>query len=207
MSQRVTIILFLLSLAITSFSQKILKITNIEESNAIFQDYIEVYVDSTNSLDFDQISSEDYQQVFCSRYQNSAEETSIENTYWLHFILDYNPLECNPWVYKSHNNNQIVEVYTIIDGSMQMQKTGTNLPSISNDEIIPSSNIILIRGSGQIEYYLRLNSVKFRHPNFNLAFYDLASEFRMKNSNRHLSIVFSRDIVFNDSLRPFPILP
>ena len=64
MSYRIIIILFLLCQTITSFSQKILKITEIEESNAIFQDYIEVYVDSTNALDFEQISSEDFSKHF-----------------------------------------------------------------------------------------------------------------------------------------------
>ena len=94
MSQRIIIILFLLCPAVTSFSQKILKITDIEESNAIFQDYIEVYVDSTNSLNFDQISSEDFSKYFIP-VSEFEEETSISNTYWLHFILDYNPLEYN----------------------------------------------------------------------------------------------------------------
>ncbi len=85
MSQRVTIILFLLSLALTSFSQKILNITTIEESNAIFQDYIEVYVDSTNSLDFDRISSDAYSKYFVPA-SDFSEETSVGNTYWIHFI-------------------------------------------------------------------------------------------------------------------------
>ena len=126
MSQRVTIILFLLSLALTSFSQKILKITNIEESNAIFQDYIEVYVDSTNSLDFDQISSEDFSKNFVP-VSGFEEETSISNTYWLHFMLDYNPLEYNSMGLLIPFSNQIVEVYTLMDGSMLRQQTGSNI--------------------------------------------------------------------------------
>ena len=195
MSQRLIIILFLLCLTFTSFSQKVLKITTIEESNAIFQDYIEVYVDSTNSLEFDQISSKDFSKYFVP-VSEFEEETSLSNTYWLHFILDYNPLESYSMGMQIPFNNQIVEVYTLMNGSMLRQQTGLSLPTIANEEIIPNSSIIQISGSGQIEYYLKLNSVKFRDPDFNLAFVDLYSEFRQTNRSNIFQSFFIGILIF-----------
>lgn len=180
MNQRIIIIAFLLCLAFTSFSQKILKVTTVEESNAIFQDYIEVYTDTTNSLDLTLISSEEYRKRFVP-VSEFKEETSVLNTYWLHFILDYNPLENVVMGFYISYKNQLVEVYTIMNGSMQMQTTGFILPSISNDEIIPFTNIIPIEGAGQIEYFLRINSNKIRQPDFNITLIDLANAFRMES--------------------------
>lgn len=180
MNPRLFILIFLLCQTFVSFSQKILKITGVEEANTLILDYMEVYVDTTNSLGFDQISSGEYAERFIP-VSVFAEETSSENTYWLHFILDYNPVECVPMGMQISAQNHFIEIYTLIDGSMQMQKTGSYLPSILNDELVPHSNYILVEGNGQIEYYLKLNTSKFRHPSFKVTFYDLAAEIRVDN--------------------------
>jgi hypothetical protein len=180
MNTRIIILFFLLCQTFASFSQKILRITGVEEANTLILDYIEVYVDTSNSLDFDQISSGEYAGRFIP-VSVFEEETSSENTYWLHFILDYDPVECVPMGMQISAQNHFIEIYTAIDGSMQMQKTGSRIPSISNDELVPHSNYILVEGKGQIEYYLKLNTVKFRHPSFKVTFYDLASVVREDN--------------------------
>jgi serine phosphatase RsbU (regulator of sigma subunit) len=194
MNQRIIISIFLLCLASLSFSQNIFRLTTVEEANEKIQNYIEVYTDSTNSLDFDQISSEEYRKNFIpvSKFE---EETSYLNTYWLHFILDYDPVKCVPMGMQLSGQNYFIEVYTVIDGSVQMQKTGTRIPGISNDEIFPQSNYILIKGAGQIEYYLRLTTGKFRHPSFKLTFYDFESDLR-ETIRSPLFLAFFQGVLF-----------
>ena len=177
MNQRIILFTILLYLASSSYSQKILKITSVEEANALIQDHIEVYVDSTNLLDFNQVSSKEYAGRFIP-VSVFEEETTSENTYWLHFILDYDPVECVPMGMQISGQNYFTEIYSLIDGSVKIHKTGSGRTSKLNDELLPYTNYILVEGNGQIEYYLKLNTVKFRHPDFEVTFYDLADEFR-----------------------------
>lgn len=194
MNQRIIIFAILLYLASSSYSQKILKITSVEEANALIQDHIEVYVDSTNLLDFNQVSSKEYAGRFIP-VSVFEEETSSENTYWLHFILDYDPVECVPMGMQILGQNYFIEIYSLIDGSLKILKTGLGRTSNSNDELVPYSNYILVEGNGQIEYYLKLNTVKFRHPVFNVIFYDLADDFR-EDTRLNIFLAFFQGILF-----------
>jgi len=165
--QKVLISAFLIFITLNAFPQKELRISNTEQSDIVLGDFIEIYRDSTNSLNLDQIQSEKFINRFLS-LSDFKEKISSDCTYWLHFIIEnYNIIETKFGLYIPLENH-VVDVYTQTDSTINTQKTGFFINSDKNDEIIPLSNIIRIKGNGEINFYLKIKNINDELPRFQL---------------------------------------
>ena len=167
MRQIVLIFLFLIFFTINAFSQKVLRMPDIERSDEVLVDFIEIYRDSINTLDINQIKSEKYINDFVP-VSDFKEEISNNYTYWLHFTIEnYNIIDTKVGLYIPLENH-LVDVYTVTDTIINRQKTGFFINSDKNDEIIPLSNIIRIKGNGVINFYLKIKNINDELPRFQL---------------------------------------
>ena len=178
-----TLIFFLLNfITFSAFSQRSLRIPDIEKSFEIPASLIKVYCDSTNSLTANQIKSEKLSGYFVPISDFNA-EISNSNTYWLHLsIEDYNIVESRAGLYIPLENH-LVDVYTFTDSALTIQRTGFFMNSDKNDELIPLSNLIRIKGSGDIKIYLKIKNINDELPNFRLKLTNIEKSF-LKNKRK-----------------------
>ena len=169
-----------------SYAQEELKILSIDDVNERIQCYTEVFTDSSNTLEINQIASEQFQKKF-TKLSDFNEKLSNNNTYWLCFLLDINPaVNFSPGLQISKKNN-MVDVFIFSNDSLKRQKTGFLVSGRSNDEIIPYSNIIPIEGSGIIKYYLKIKNINDEPIDLQLRPVNLDKELRKSN----LLLIFS----------------
>lgn len=172
MKQKV-LILILFNLAFFNiFPQKVLKMADLEKSEGSFADNIEIYRDSTNSVDLNRIISQGLISQFIP-LNDFKEELSNNFTYWLHFkIEDYNIADTKIGLFVPLENH-IVDVYTITDSSIITQRTGFFINSDKNDEIIPLSNILRIKAGGNVNFYLKIRNINDELPSFRVKLIDI----------------------------------
>ncbi len=170
-------LIFILASLITPglSAQKVLKISDIEKREEVIDDYIEIYRDSTGSLDISKIISQEHIRSFVPLTE-FKEARSARFAYWLHIAVEKNNLLDTTIGLYIPLEDHIVDVYTIKDTIIKRQKTGFFVNSDKNDEIIRLSNIIRIFGNGKLDFYLRIKSINDELPDFKLKFVNVEKE-------------------------------
>jgi serine phosphatase RsbU (regulator of sigma subunit) len=165
--QKVLILMSLIFITLNTYSQRALRIVNTRESEVSLGDFIEIYCDSTNSLDKNQIKSERFINYF-TPLTDFKEKISSKHTYWVHFAIEnYDIIDTKFGLYIPAENH-IVDIYTLSDSTINIQKTGFFINRDKNDEVIPLSNIIRIKGSGKVNFYIKIKNINDELPRFQL---------------------------------------
>jgi len=164
-------------------AQKVLSITDIEQANESLFDHIEIFCDTSGSIDISQIRFVKYEGEF-SPLSGFTKEISSDYTYWLHFIVEGSDESNVPIGLFIAKENHIIDVYSVSDSVLLTQKTGLYVDGIENSEIIPFSNIIQIKEDDKTEFYLRIRNTYNELPNFQLEFVNLNAE--IKTNNRRI---------------------
>jgi len=174
MFQRILIIAFLCCPTFTLFSQKILKIEGIEESNEAIRQLIEVYVDTSNSLDIDQLLKEHRNGSFIKRSDLDAPLFSFI-TYWLYIPLSQKDIARSNLGLAIPRQDHIVEIYFISGNNIEKRNSGFFVNGNENDEIFPVSNIIALPELGNWDLFVRIENINDELPRLNLDLVDLKS--------------------------------
>jgi serine phosphatase RsbU (regulator of sigma subunit) len=183
--RNIFLFLFLLIVLDNSSAQEVLKINSIEQANDQIVDYINIYVDTTNTLDISHIINKKKENLF-SPLKQFTDKRSFKNTYWLHFSIENN-------LVNKHQSglrfppilDHIIDIYTFTDSISSFQQTGYLMDAINNDEIIPFSNIIQIENSQRAEFYLKIKNNFNESPGFSIKFVNLGKA--IKQNNRLMS--------------------
>jgi len=180
--RNVFLFLFLFTVLDNSSAQEVLKINSIVQANEQIENYIKIYVDTTNTLDISQVINKKEENLFFPLKQFTGIR-SFKNTYWLHFSIE------NNLVNKHHIGlrfppilDHIIDIYTLTDSISFLQKTGYLMDAINNDEIIPFSNIIQIENSKRAELYLKIKNNFNESPGFSIKFVNLEKSIKQNNS-------------------------
>jgi serine phosphatase RsbU (regulator of sigma subunit) len=167
MMNRILILVFLISTSSVSNGQNILRISDREEPQRSLNGYLEIYCDTSNSLDINQITTEKLK-LSITPLDDYKEKITPRFTYWLHLTVEkenlsqihvglYIPLE-----------DHIVDVFTINDTTVIRQRTGFFINSYKNNEIIPLSNILRFAGTGRTDIWLKIKNINDEIPKFRL---------------------------------------
>ncbi len=176
----VSIYLLIHLVTIGLYAQKVISLTDIEQANESFFDHIEILCDTSDSYDISQIRLGKREGHF-SPLSKFSKEISSDYTYWLHFVVE-GAVESNVSIgLFIPKENHLVDVYSISDSVLFIQKTGLYVDGIENSEIIPFSNIIQIEEDGITEFYLRIRNTYSELPNFQLEFVNLNAEIKTNN--------------------------
>ena len=168
--RKITSVLLSLFLAsISSSAQEVLKINSIEQANEQIEDYIYIYVDTTNALDISQISEIKGQNLFLPLNQFD-EKISSKNTYWLYLSIENNLKEDSPLALRIPLQDHLVDIYNLSESLLFTQRTGLFLDGGSNDEILPFTNIIQLKDANRIDLYLKIKNINDELPEFSIKF-------------------------------------
>ena len=167
-------------ITISISAQKVLKISDIEKANESFANYIEIFCDTTNSIDLKQIRSGDYSNKF-KHVVEFEKKKSRKHTYWLHFTLENYAKSSYPVGIQIPIVNHKVDIYSISNNELKTQKTGLYVPGAINDEIIPFSNIIKIDEDVKIDYYLKIKNNYDEIADFQIKFINIGDEINKNN--------------------------
>ena len=165
-------------------AQKVISTTDIEQANESMFDHIDILCDTSGSIDISQIRFEKHKGEF-SPISRFTKEISSDYTYWLHFIVEGSDESDEPIGLFIPKENHIVDVFSISDSVLCIQKTGLYVDGIENSEIIPFSNIIQIEDDEITEFYLRIRNTYKELPNFQLEFVNLDIEYK-RNTRRNI---------------------
>ena len=167
MVSKVLLLVFLNSILFSAISQNPERNTDENNSTASDLTFLEIFPDSSNSLDLGLIKSDKYLRQFVP-LSDFREEISNNNTYWIH-------LKITNLVARGNNRglfvpleNHIVDVYTVTDSFVVAQRTGFFVNSNENDEIIPLSNILKINATGDVDLFMKIKNINDELPNFNI---------------------------------------
>jgi two-component system, sensor histidine kinase LadS len=183
MKQKFLILILLNFFTFSLLAQKVLKIPDIENPDKVLTDYIEIYTDSTNSLDVYKIISKEFIGNFVPWTEEYNKATSARYIYWVHFVIEKNNLLDTTIGLYIPLLDHIIDVYTVKDTIINIQKTGFFVNSDENDEIIRLSNIIRISGGGKLDFYCRIQNINDERPDFHLKFINVAKE-TLKNKRK-----------------------
>jgi len=110
------------------------------ETKVSLKEYTYLYCDSSNSLTFDAIRKESFQQNF-RQINQFPERLKVKQTYWGKICIKvHQENEFNGALFI--NEAREIDIQTSIDSVTQIYKTGLFCPVRYNDEIIKLSNII-----------------------------------------------------------------
>ncbi len=178
--RNIFLFLFLISVLDISSAQEVLKINSIEQANEQIENYINIYVDTTNILDISQILNNKEESLF-SPLKQFTEKRSFKNTYWLYFSIENNSELDYPIGLLIPRQDHWVDIYSISDSIFLSKKTGFYMVANKNDEIIPFSNIIQINDGKRAEFYLKIKNIFDELPNFSIKIINLEKAIRQNN--------------------------
>lgn len=148
-------------------AQDVLRINSIEEANNRIEEYIYVYEDTANALEFESIIDSTYTKQFIplNKFSNKL---SKKKPYWIRFTIinhiDEDTSVCIQFSYKNH----LIEIYRLSDSLLVYQKTGAFTINKLNDEIFPFTNAIQIRNNVENTYYVKIKNITDKRPSFSL---------------------------------------
>jgi serine phosphatase RsbU (regulator of sigma subunit) len=179
--RNIFLFLFLFTVLENSSAQKVLKIKSIEQANEQIENYINIYVDTTNALDLSQILNKKEENLF-SPLKQFTEKRSSKNTYWLNFSIDNN-LEIDYPIGLSFPPllDHFVDIYIFTDSTIHAQKTGFLIDANKNNEIITFSNIIQIPKAKRAEFYLKIKNIYYESPGFSIRFVNLGKAIKQNS--------------------------
>lgn len=178
--QIAAILLFLFLAANSTSAQEVLKINSIEQANEEIEDYIYVYVDTTNALDINQILVKKGQNFFAPVLQ-FKKKISTDNTYWLYFSIK------NTLGYNSSlgllipKQNHLVDIFILADSTSYTLSAGFFRESKENDEIIPYKGIVQIKNDQRVSFYIKIKNINDELPNFSIKLVDLRMAIKQNN--------------------------
>jgi two-component system, sensor histidine kinase LadS len=165
-------------------AQVILKTASIEEANIQLENYIYLYEDSTNALDMTQILDKKELNLFFPLKQLNRERSS-EHTYWLSLSINNDLTKDTRLGLLIPKQNHEVEVYCFSDSLMFHQKTGLFIEESENDEVMPFSNIVQIKGNNRIDLFISIKNINDELPNFSVQLVNLGKAIKKRN---HLNV-------------------
>jgi serine phosphatase RsbU (regulator of sigma subunit) len=154
------------------FAQDFLEITSIEEANKRLSNFIYLYEDSTSALDITQILDKKEQNNFLPLKQFFKKRSS-EYTYWLYFSINNDLTKDSRLGLLIPKQNHEVDIYCFTDSLLFNQKTGLYIDESKNDEVVPFSNIIQIKGNKRIDLFIAIKNITDELPNFSIKFVNL----------------------------------
>lgn len=180
------IFLFIFIYSENSSAQDVLKITSIEQANEQIEDYIYIYVDTTNALGIQQIMIKKGQNLLLPLKQ-FKEKKSSKNTYWLYFSIENNFKKDQPIGLEIPLTNHLVDIYSFTDSILFTQKTGLFLDGENNDEMFLFTNTIQVKNANRIDLYLKIKNINDELPEFSIKF--VSQERAIKK--------YSRQVIFD----------
>lgn len=181
--KRIHILLILFILINSLFAQKPIILSEIEIPSTSILHHIEIFCDSSNTLEIDHIRSEANR----AKFSPSAEFTDTlyyDHTYWLHFVIDPQGTCLQPAGLFIPKENHLADLYIISDSLITVQRTGLYVDGEDNSEIIPFSNILQLQQNKTAQYYLRIRNTYAEPPDFQLSLVDINT--RIKKNNRKI---------------------
>jgi two-component system, sensor histidine kinase LadS len=166
------------------FAQDILKTASIEEANIQLENYIYLYEDSTNALDITQIMEKKRLNRFIPMKQLNRERSS-EHTYWLYLSINNDLTKDTRLGLRIPKQNHDVDVFCFGDSLLFHQKTGLFIEESKNDEVIPFSNIVQIKGNNRNDLFISIKNITDELPNFSVQFVNLEKAIKKRN---HLNV-------------------
>jgi serine phosphatase RsbU (regulator of sigma subunit) len=180
MNRKSLIFLLLFTALNNSSAQDVLKISSVEKANEQFSDYIYLYVDTTNSLDINDILEKKNKDLLFP-IKKYIGKTSSENTYWLYFSIENNLTDDYPLGLYIPKQNHTVDIYSFSDTLINTQKTGFYAYAGKNDEIIPYTNTVFLKPEKRITIFLKIKNINDENPDFSIELADLDKEIKHNN--------------------------
>ena len=181
MNPKGLIFLIFLLVVTNSSAQKILQVNSIEQANSQINNYIYLYVDSTNTLDINQVIEKKDQDQFLSIKEFNTRRLS-NHTYWLYLAVENNLPDNNDLgLWFAPVTEHIVEVYSLSDSIMTIQQTGFYRNGDINDEVFPLLNLIAFEHKRRTEFYIKINYIFNQSHSFSVSIVDPEKKIRQSN--------------------------